>query len=164
MSTHKKICFFICIYLLLIMTTRPSSAAAGDKSEYIKAKLATPTAVVTLTDILGLFNYDQTYEGSWSKEVGEVGDSSIAEFIDAQQGRFRMYIDRQTLYTTNFSQSIVQQVQLEILNGDYIDKGALYYTFYLDNISFDYEDISDTKAIVYLNTSKEPTTVYYRMD
>ena len=65
-----------------------------------------------------------------------------------------MYVDRQTVYSVSFAQSFVQHVELQILNGEYIDKGALYYSLYLNDEDFETEKESTKKVTVFLNSSK----------
>lgn len=65
-----------------------------------------------------------------------------------------MYVDRQTIYSVSFAQSFVQHVELQILNGEYIDKGALYYSLYLNDEDFETEKESTKKVTVFLNSSK----------
>lgn len=67
MSTQKKICFFLCIYLFLIMSTRYSTDSTIDKNAFLIAKLSQPNTPIHLTDLLAAFNYDQMYEGTWRK-------------------------------------------------------------------------------------------------
>jgi hypothetical protein len=65
-----------------------------------------------------------------------------------------MYVDRQTVYSVSFAQSFVQHVELQILNGEYIDRGALYYSLYLNDEDFETDKESNKKVTVFLNKTK----------
>ena len=64
-----------------------------------------------------------------------------------------MFVDRQTIYSASFTQTFVQHIELQILNGAYIDKGALYYSLYLDNSDFQSDKESNKKVTLFLNNS-----------
>jgi len=89
------------------MSTRYSTDSTIDKNSFLIAKLSQPNTKILLTDILGAFNYDQMYEGSWRKINTNVPEEL---FLSEPEGKFRVYVDRQTIYSVSFAQTFVQHV------------------------------------------------------
>lgn len=58
-----------------------------------------------------------------------------------------MYLDKQSTFTPTY----LYRTELQLLNGDYIDNGALFYDLYIDNNSFGFVKESDSKATVFFN-------------
>lgn len=72
-----------------------------------------------------------------------------------------MYLDRQSTFTPTY----LYRIELQMLNGEYIDNGALFYDIYLDNNTFNFHQESESQATVFYNSSN-PTQLrsIYRLD
>lgn len=51
-----------------------------------------------------------------------------------------MYLDRQSTFTPTY----LYRIELQMLNGEYIDNGALFYDIYLDNNTFNFNKESES--------------------
>lgn len=51
-----------------------------------------------------------------------------------------MYLDRQSTFTHTY----LYRIELQMLNGEYIDNGALFYDIYLDNNTFNFNKESES--------------------
>ena len=100
-----------------------------------------------------LFSYEQMYDGTWRSyedqgsqdiAVGEKGEEleengtqvvnpDFKLFLTENTGKFRMYVDRTQVITTEENKrQTVQHFQLEFFNGQYVDQGTLFYNILLN--------------------------------
>lgn len=66
-NRNRKIIFIICIYLLLILTSRYTPDNYSLNTEFISAKMAQPDSTISLVDALSIVDKGVVYEGKWKQ-------------------------------------------------------------------------------------------------
>ena len=85
-------------------------------------------------------------------------------FLTESMGKFRMYVDRPQIITTEDNKrQTVQHFQLEFFNGQYVDQGTLFYNILLNYDFVEYSFIQGkAHGSLFYNNSKGEMEAWFR--